>query len=332
MHTPTAPDETAPAANPTPSILVSLRRETTRTGNPRFEHKSLPSRRRLSFTALAGLLLFFYAAAVDAQSPAMLNLKDGEQANRMLPGDIRLDQEYFKGYLYDTRHIAASALDWRPADWLRLSLLVGATLRLADEDDDIKTWLQSRRSPRTDAVASLGRPFGDGRYALSALGALYCYGRLSGNHKLQRTALLGFESAVISGAVTGVVKYLSHKRRPSSAETDEVPWGGPAASGAHLSFPSGHSACAFAVGTVIAMEYEERPLVPLLAYSAAALCAFSRLNDNAHWMSDVIVGSAIGHLTARAIVNRHCAGRESRLDLEPLLSGRGMGLSLCYRF
>jgi hypothetical protein len=246
--------------------------------------------------------------------------------------DVKLGAKYFRGYLSDLGGIVSSTLAWRPSDWLKLSLMLGATLRLADEDEDIKDWLQKRRRSSTNTVAAIGRPFGDGRYVLPGLGVLYCYSRLCGDNRLRRTALLGFESAVVSGAITGAIKHLSHKRRPSSAEVDEVPWGGPAASAAHVSFPSGHSACAFAVSTVIAMEYEEKTLVPALAYGTAVMCAFSRLNDNAHWMSDVIVGSAVGHLTARAIVRRHCGGSDGRLALEPLLSNRGTGLSLSYRF
>jgi membrane-associated phospholipid phosphatase len=247
-------------------------------------------------------------------------------------GGVGLNLDYLRGYLSDTGNIAASALAWRPADWLKVSLLVGATLRLADEDEDIKTWVQRKRDDRTNTIAAIGKPFGDGIYTLPVLGVLYCCGRFSGNERLRRTALLGCESVVVSGVITGAIKYLAHKPRPSSREVDGIPWGGPAASTAHLSFPSGHSACAFAIGTVVAMEYKGNALVPPLAYAAAALCAFSRVNDNAHWMSDVIVGSAIGHLTARAIVGRHGGGHESRLGLEPLVSNRGTGLSLSYRF
>jgi membrane-associated phospholipid phosphatase len=300
---------------------------------PRCRQRSSPHTSLLPVALVVALLVVALSTHSDAQS---LDARQSGEAGRGLSGaglgDLRLGQEYFKGYIYDTGSIVASALAWRPADWLKLSLMVGATLRLADEDEDTKTWFQRRRSRRTDTVASVGRTFGDGRYALPALGALYCYSRFSGNRRLQRTALLGLESAVVSGAITGTIKYISHKRRPSSQEVEEIPWGGPSASSAHLSFPSGHSACAFAIGTVVALEYEDKPLVPLLAYGAAAMCAFSRLNDNAHWLSDVIVGSAIGHLTARAIMRRHCGGHDSRLDLEPLLNNRGMGLSVSCRF
>jgi membrane-associated phospholipid phosphatase len=180
--------------------------------------------------------------------------------------------------------------------------------------------------------ASIGKPMGDGRYILPALGALYCYGRFTGNNRARRTALLGFESAVISGAITGGIKYLSHKQRPSSRYVDDIPWGGPALSAADVSFPSGHSACAFAVCTVLASEYSDNSLVPPLAYGVAALCAFSRLNDNAHWLSDVIVGSAIGHFTARAVIRMHGGSNGRHFSVAPVVSRGSPGLSLSYRF
>jgi len=296
---------------------------------------------RLTPTGIARLLTLLLVALVTA-SPRAVGARPqgagwardsgGAPASGDRSGPEKLDLDYFRSYLLDTRHMAASALAWRPADWLRLSLVLGATLRLADEDGDLKVWMQNKRSCRTNTLAAIGKPFGNGRYVLPALGTLYCYGRLSGNDRLHRTALLGCESVVISGAITGVVKYLSHKRRPPSVETDDIPRSGPAVSTAHLSFPSGHSACAFAVGTVLAMEYEDTPLVPRLAYTAATLCAYSRVNDNAHWVSDVVVGSVIGHLTARAVVGRHAGVRTTRLGLEPVLGERGTGLSLSYRF
>lgn len=249
-------------------------------------------------------------------------------------GDIGLDLAYFRGYLTDTKNVVASALPWRPSDWLKVSLVVGATLMLADEDEDIQSWLQGRRGDDSNLLAELGKPLGDGRYALPALGLLYCYGRFSGNDRVRRTALLGVESAVVSGAITGAIKYVSHKHRPTSSQVDDIPWGGPAFSAAHLSFPSGHSACAFAISTVVATEYRDNAFVPPFAYGAAALCAFSRLNDNAHWLSDVVVGSLIGHFTARAIVARRGCGtaNQSRFRIGPHITDRSTGLSLSYSF
>jgi hypothetical protein len=80
------------------------------------------------------------------------------------------------------------------------------------------------------------------------------------------------------------------------------------------------------------MEYADHSLVPPLAYCAATLGALSRVNDNAHWMSDIILGSAIGHFTAKAIVGRHGGGASSRVSLVPATRGGGLSLALCCRF
>src|SRR5207302_1941254 len=73
----------------------------------------------------------------------------------------------------------------------------------------------------------------------------------------------------------------------------------------YSSFPSGHTTVAFAAATVFAMEYSDRPLVPIIAYSAATLIGLSRITENKHWDSDLIVGAALGYLTGRQVVNNY---------------------------
>jgi hypothetical protein len=239
---------------------------------------------------------------------------------------------YFKGYVSDARAIVTSPLAWRSTDWLKFSLIAGVALTVAQEEDDIQHWMQDNRSDDSNIVAGITEPLGNGKYAVPALGALYCYGRLFGDDRARRAGLLSIESVVISGAVTAAVKYLSHKHRPGAIQADEIPWEGPGLSTANLSFPSGHSACAFAIGTVVASEYGDNAFVPPLAYGAAALCAWSRLHDNAHWVSDIIIGSAIGHFTGRAVVGLHGGGGEGDFSLVPAVNETGAGLSLSYKF
>ena len=61
------------------------------------------------------------------------------------------------------------------------------------------------------------------------------------------------------------------------------------------SFPSGHSASAFAVAAVISARYREHRWIPLAAYGAAAFLALSRLPDQAHFPSDIFIGAAMGY-------------------------------------
>jgi membrane-associated phospholipid phosphatase len=246
--------------------------------------------------------------------------------------DVNLGLSYFMGYFSDAGSMIASPLSWGGSEWLRFSAVIAATYAVASEESEVQTWVQVRRNGDTNTVARFAGPLGSGRYVLPALIGLYGCGRIAGSDKVARTALLSLESVVLSGVFTGTIKYLTHKQRPNPSLTEGIPWNGPSFSGTHLSFPSGHSTCGFAVATVVAMEYGDHAFVPPLVYCAATLAALSRVNDNAHWMSDIILGSAIGHFTARAIVGRHGGVAGSRVSLIPAWTRGSFGLALSCKF
>ena len=62
------------------------------------------------------------------------------------------------------------------------------------------------------------------------------------------------------------------------------------------SFPSGHSAAAFAFGTVLAAFY---PRLAWLFWTLAVGCAASRFVQFFHWPSDCLAGAVLGYLCAR---------------------------------
>jgi membrane-associated phospholipid phosphatase len=72
----------------------------------------------------------------------------------------------------------------------------------------------------------------------------------------------------------------------------------------NASFPSGHTAEAFTVATVIAMR-SDGWIVPAVAYTVASLVAVSRVYQQSHFPSDTLAGAVIGNAVARFVVNRH---------------------------
>jgi undecaprenyl-diphosphatase len=76
-----------------------------------------------------------------------------------------------------------------------------------------------------------------------------------------------------------------------------------------LSFPSGHSASAFAFATGVAHQL---PVTGVPLHGLAGLVAYSRVHTGVHFPGDVVVGSMLGtvlaQLTARA-TDRYLAGR-----------------------
>jgi membrane-associated phospholipid phosphatase len=75
--------------------------------------------------------------------------------------------------------------------------------------------------------------------------------------------------------------------------------------GYYDSFPSGHTATAFSLATVVAMEYERTVWVPIVAYTVATGVGLSRVTLDKHWLSDVLVGGVIGHVIGRMVVRNH---------------------------
>ena len=71
-----------------------------------------------------------------------------------------------------------------------------------------------------------------------------------------------------------------------------------------VSFPSEHSAAAWAVAGVVAHEYPG-PLTKILVYSLASLVDYSRYRAKQHFPSDVFIGSIIGNMVAENVYNQH---------------------------
>ena len=64
------------------------------------------------------------------------------------------------------------------------------------------------------------------------------------------------------------------------------------------SFPSGHTSHSFTIAAIAHELYGES--VGILAYGLATLVAVSRINDNKHYLSDVLFGAALGSTVGRA--------------------------------
>lgn len=91
-------------------------------------------------------------------------------------------------------------------------------------------------------------------------------------------------AAIMMATIVNGLKYSINRTRPN---------------GDNASFPSGHTATAFTGATLLAHEYANRSIwIPIAGYTVATTTGVMRVLNNRHYVSDVIVGAAIGILSA----------------------------------
>lgn len=95
------------------------------------------------------------------------------------------------------------------------------------------------------------------------------------------------------------------------------------------SFPSGHTASAFAFAGSMAYAYGWKGGVP--AYAAATVVGLSRLQERVHWASDIVAGAFLGTFWARAAFAADKIDRESFYVL-PVPVNDGMLISASKEF
>ncbi|HEY2722881.1 MAG TPA: phosphatase PAP2 family protein [Chitinophagaceae bacterium] len=202
-------------------------------------------------------------------------------------------------------------------DWIRTGefALLEGSLFFADEPVQQNALKLRNNSAGVRNVGKYVTRFG-GIYETYVLGSLAAYGFIFKSEKIKTTTLLATQAYITGGAMESLLKFLSGRQRPTFYDPNsteaEPKFRGPFNSGRDIngnrinsSFPSGHTTVAFAAATVFAMEYKDRPLVPILAYSAATLIGLSRITENKHWITDVVAGAALGFFTGRQVVNNY---------------------------
>ncbi len=137
------------------------------------------------------------------------------------------------------------------------------------------------------AMARISRAADYSKLSLAAAAVLAAAGGASG----RRAAKLGLCSLAVTAAVVNLVfKPLGRRRRPDRA-AQEVPLARHVRMPISSSFPSGHSAAAFAFATGVG---HVSPITAAPLYGLATLVAYSRVHTGVHYPGDAIAGSLLG--------------------------------------
>jgi membrane-associated phospholipid phosphatase len=138
---------------------------------------------------------------------------------------------------------------------------------------------------------------GDQPPMLTLSAATLAAGLAGANANLTRVGVRMILSHLLATATKNFIKHRVDRRRPRNGKA-HPPRPGRDTSKAMTSFPSGHSAGAFAVANAFAREF---PGMGMAAQAGAAVIALAQIPRFAHYPTDVAVGSAIGILSEAAV-------------------------------
>jgi membrane-associated phospholipid phosphatase len=212
------------------------------------------------------------------------------------------------------------------ADWQTPLYALGAAAVLVPVtsfDGDINPEVQKvYRGPFGDYL-NFANQLGGPKVTLPVVG-VFAASLATGDTRFQDAAFTSLQALAYANTINYTLKYTIGRVRPAGpgGALEFEPFSG------NNSFPSGHTATAFAVITPWVLYYPGPA-----TYGLFALCtgtAVARLARDRHWTTDVVAGGTIGFLTAYWLTKQH-QGEAARLTVIPLAGRDAAGLVLQMR-
>ncbi len=184
-------------------------------------------------------------------------------------------------------------------EWWEVAAVVGGVGVSSLADRSVNIWSQDHRSSNSDQIAAVFRTGGEPAFAVGVSGGIVLAGVVTGHDALRRSGERVLASVAAAGLTTGAIKVSVGRVRPRDTDDPYIfkPFSG------HDAFPSGHATLAFALAASLSEEIHNG-WASAAMYTFAAGTAWSRINDQLHWLSDVLMGSAIGITSAKVMEGR----------------------------
>jgi hypothetical protein len=188
----------------------------------------------------------------------------------------------------------------------------GLALAIHPEDHEINDRLKG--SGVADTVFRPGKYIGSLPVLFAAATTTYVVGRTTDRPRAQHLGMDLIQATLLSEGITEAIKVTVRRKRPLHDD-------GTRNSG--FAFPSGHATMSFAVATVFQQHLGWKASVP--TYGIATYVAMSRLHDNRHFASDVVIGAANGIIIGRSITWH---GRNFYASTVPVPGGMGVSVRM----
>ena len=161
----------------------------------------------------------------------------------------------------------------------------------------------------------VGDIMGRGILNVTYAAGFLAHGYFSGNENSLNDGEHMAKASFYSTSLVMLTKFLVSERRPGYPDDD-------------ASFPSGHASASFAFASVVTARHGW--YWGSVAYSMAGFISISRINDDYHYLHDVLVGATIGAAFGWGTYYNYQGGKP--YFLAPILLDDGGGMNVSWNF
>ncbi|GLS20994.1 membrane protein [Labrys miyagiensis] len=168
-------------------------------------------------------------------------------------------------------------------------------LKPTHTDRAVADFVAGHTSPALEEISSLLTLGGDEHLIFSTLAAAALFAAFGTSSERKSVAHLWIATLSVA-AVSHALKRYVNQQRPDRTEAPFEGQGIPHSGGAYNAFPSGH---AMYMGAIASTLSHQAPRFKVPIWIGAGLIALTRVVVLAHWLSDVLVGLAMGSALER---------------------------------
>jgi membrane-associated phospholipid phosphatase len=228
---------------------------------------------------------------------------------------------YLASYWYHGVGLVKSPLRFTTDQWVTAAgslVFVGSMVAL---DEPINAFAVNWTSEGWQSFGKAGDVAGGLPVQLGLSGSAILVGSLAKSKPILNFGLDNLQAQVFTGGIALVVKNLFHRARPLTNE-GAFKWYGPFKNWGnddYQSFFSGHTAIMFSTANMLFLHSKKNIWVGILGFGAATAVGVSRMQQQKHWSSDVVMGAIVGTAVSSFVYKQQEKRRNAKTQLKPIL-------------
>ncbi len=208
----------------------------------------------------------------------------------------------WKEFREDYHQLFRNVSNTKLKDLAAPSAIVLSSLLAAQFDEEVRNIFKSIDDNNFNQFQIVANQLGEPISFCVFPGLVYGSGHIFNSKAMRRTGWLMYESVLLNGLITGILKTTLGRARPyvesGNSRFEHFTY----KDDNFMSMPSGHTSMVFAMATIL--SYRSRStLLSIIYYAMAGSTGMARIYFDKHWFSDIIAGAMIGTASSLLIIN-----------------------------